>query len=350
MLDHTEYGPIPGTSPPLYQQKVYTASLLSAIAQANPILSTLTLKVPPPRTPHPIQPSITLDRFALLGAADPEIAYDVFITLVQDLLLPSRPPLLLCIDSLAHAMKLSAYRDAAFTLIHAHDLAILKWFMSHLSGASELPNGGMVLAAVSESNSPRNLSLDTALQELESSQSQTSDGDQETKAEDVSESNSLPKPSLNTAPQELESSQSQAANVKQEIKDQDTSESNPSPTSSSLSPAPYQHQVKLLKPQLSQPLPLYQQTKEKTFSYHPGRHNPFINYDQRVLDVFSRPGMEIQRLKGLTKAEARGLMDFWAKSGLVRQTVNETLLGEKWALSGGGVVGELERATLTMKI
>ncbi len=60
--------------------------------------------------------------------------------------------------------------------------------------------------------------------------------------------------------------------------------------------------------------------------------------------------MEIQRLKGLSKDEARGLMEYWAKSGLVRQKVNETLVGEKWTLSGGGVVGELERATVRMKI
>lgn len=95
---------------------------------------------------------------------------------------------------------------------------------------------------------------------------------------------------------------------------------------------------------------LYPETTESTFSYNPNCRNPFLKYDQRVLDVFSRPGMEIQRLKGLSKDEARGLMEYWAKSGVVRQKVNDTLVGEKWALSGGGVVAELERATVTMKI
>ena len=171
-------------------------------------------------------------------------------------------------------MKLSAYRNAAFALIHAHELAILNWFMGHLSGASLLPNGGMVLAATSGSNPSPNLTLDTALYELEF----------------------------------------------------------PLPQSQDATPTPYR------------------QTAEKEFSYFPHRHNPFVRYDQRVLDVFSRPGMQIQRLKGLSKDEARGLMEYWAKSGLVRNKVDETLVGEKWALSGSGVVGELERATFTMKI
>lgn len=34
----------------------------------------------------------------------------------------------------------------------------------------------------------------------------------------------------------------------------------------------------------------------------------------------------------------------------MRQKVDPTLVGEKWALSGGGVVGELERATVRMKL
>lgn len=346
VIAHTEYGPISGTSPPLYQQKVYTASLLSAMARANPILSTLTLKVPPPTTPDPIQPSIALDKFALLGAADPEIAYDIFKTLVQDLLLPSRPPLLLCIDSLAHAMKLSAYRNAAFALIHAHDLAILKWFMGHLSGASELPNGGMVLAAMSGSNTSPNPSLDTALHELEFLQSQTANLSPAMENKDGSKPDPSINPSVDTALQKPDSSQPQPSSSDQETKDKGPAESSLSPALPSLTPSPLQ-----LKPQAKppNPLPLYHQTPENTFTHHPGRRNPFIKYDQRVLDVFSRPGIEVQRIKGLTKAEAKGLMNYWAKSGLVRQTMNDTLLGEKWALSGGGVVGELERATFAMK-
>ena len=58
----------------------------------------------------------------------------------------------------------------------------------------------------------------------------------------------------------------------------------------------------------------------------------------------------MHRLKGLSKDEARGLMEYWAKSGILRQTVSESLVGEKWSLSGGGVVGELERGCVKMRV
>ena len=58
----------------------------------------------------------------------------------------------------------------------------------------------------------------------------------------------------------------------------------------------------------------------------------------------------MQRLKGLSKEEARELMAYWARSGMLRQKLSNGLVGEKWALSGGGIVGELERATVRMSI
>ena len=76
--------------------------------------------------------------------------------------------------------------------------------------------------------------------------------------------------------------------------------------------------------------------------------DPFTAYDQRVLE--SVKGMEVQRLHGLTKEEARGLMEYWAKSGVLRQTVSESLVGEKWTMAGGGVVGQLERAAIRMMV
>ena len=161
-------------------------------------------------------------------------------------------------------MKLSAYRNAAFELIHAHDLAILNWFMGHLSGASPLPNGGMVLAATSGSNTVPNPTLDIAIQELE------------------------------------------------------------------FPPAP------------GKPAPtLYPKKRGSTFGHNPLCRSPFISYDQRVLDILSssQPGLEVQRVKGLSKEEARGLMEYWAKSGMVRNRISESFIGEKWSLSGGGVWG-----------
>lgn len=82
--------------------------------------------------------------------------------------------------------------------------------------------------------------------------------------------------------------------------------------------------------------------------YRPALRNPFTRYDERVLSVFeSKPeGLEIQRLAGMTKEEARGLLEYYARSGVLRQKVSEGLVAEKWSVSGGGVVGELVRASL----
>lgn len=79
--------------------------------------------------------------------------------------------------------------------------------------------------------------------------------------------------------------------------------------------------------------------------------DPFKKYDERVLNVFNRPGggVGVQRIGGVGKEEARSLMEYWAKSGVVRQRVDEGFVGEKWSLSGGGVVGELERAVVRMR-
>jgi len=61
-------------------------------------------------------------------------------------------------------------------------------------------------------------------------------------------------------------------------------------------------------------------------------------------------GVEVLKLKGITKVEARGLMEYWAGSGVYRRVVDERVVDEKWALAGNGVVGEIQRATLKMRI
>ncbi|KAJ5491417.1 hypothetical protein N7539_002984 [Penicillium diatomitis] len=70
--------------------------------------------------------------------------------------------------------------------------------------------------------------------------------------------------------------------------------------------------------------------------------------DERVLELFKpttgkEPQFELQTLGGLTRDEARGYMEYFARSGLLREEVNETWVGEKWSLSGGGIIGELEK-------
>lgn len=73
--------------------------------------------------------------------------------------------------------------------------------------------------------------------------------------------------------------------------------------------------------------------------------------DTRVLDLFQpaektadKEGqLELQTLGGLTRDESRGYLEYFARSGLLREPVNEQWVSEKWTLSGGGVVGELEK-------
>lgn len=284
VLANTAYAPVPQTSPTLYAQRSYVANLLSSISRANPILTKINLSSPESVSSTqtligiPIPPSISLSRLAILGSKDTESAPQIFQLLLQELSLPGRPPLLICIDGLAHVMKESAYRTPSFKLIHAHDLAIVRWYMDYFSGATPLPNGGMVLAATSNSNVPRIPTLEVALTELEESQSHP-----------------------------------------------DSLRAEATTTPTSIIPTPYKPPIR----------------------------NPFATYDPRVLSVFESgkaAGLEVHRLRGLSKEETRALMEYWARSGVLRDQITDRLVAEKWTLSGGGVVGELERASIRMRV
>lgn len=287
VLANTAYAPVPQTSPTLYAQRSYVANLLSSISRANPILTKINLSSPDSisstQTPIgiPIPPSISLSRLAILGSQDTDSAPQILQLLLKELALPGRPPLLICIDGLAHVMKESAYRTPGFKLIHSHDLAIVRWFMDHFSGATSLPNGGMVLAATSNSNVPKVPTLDVALAELEESQSHPGSPSAKTTTTTTTPISSIPTP------------------------------------------------------------------------YKPPLRNPFATYDPRVLSVFEygkAAGLEVHRLRGLSKEETRALMEYWARSGVLRDRVTDRLVAEKWTLSGGGVIGELERASVRMRV
>jgi small subunit ribosomal protein S29 len=79
------------------------------------------------------------------------------------------------------------------------------------------------------------------------------------------------------------------------------------------------------------------------------RRDPYEkNYDSRVEAAFA--AAEVLKLKGVSKFEARGLMEYWAQSGLLRSVVDEKTVTEKWALAGHGILGEIERGSLRMRV
>ncbi|KAL4977425.1 mitochondrial ribosomal death-associated protein 3-domain-containing protein [Aspergillus desertorum] len=85
---------------------------------------------------------------------------------------------------------------------------------------------------------------------------------------------------------------------------------------------------------------------------------PYSNPDPRVLEAFDSPkptaakeGMlDVQELGGLTKDEARGFLEYFARSGLLRETVSDEWVSEKWTLAGGGVIGELEKLGRRLRV
>lgn len=250
----TEYAPLEGTNPRKFVQRTCIAQLLGRIAKANKTaLSKLQLSQKH-QVPFPVQENMSLDRFAELGAQDPDASWPIFTALWKELQAPGRPPILYTLDNIAHVARLSSYLTPDMYNIHACDLAILDHFVSHLSGSQPLQNGGIVLAADSESNRPKTAGLDLAIK------------------------------------------QSEAAG------------------------------------QGAARLPLFDSA------------SPYEVADPRVVELFR--AVEVMRLKGLNTEEAKTLLEYYSKSGMLRQSVTQGLVTERLSMSGGGIVGELERTTI----
>lgn len=167
---NTEYSPIPDTEPAQFSQPVYTLKLLQNIYAANKkILDSLKLEKDWSRLNGNLKSGSTIPDL-ILSCKESEFAWPTFNALWTELTLPGRPPLLFTIDGLAHINKLSDYRDPAYNSVHAHDLTMVRTFVQALSGVTALPNGGAVLAAVSESNALHHPSQELALDQLEAIQ------------------------------------------------------------------------------------------------------------------------------------------------------------------------------------
>ncbi|KAH7072945.1 mitochondrial ribosomal death-associated protein 3-domain-containing protein [Paraphoma chrysanthemicola] len=259
---HTEYAPLPDSNPVQYTQDTYTANLLQQIQKSNGGFLKATKLSTTPTLPVPLQSKATLNELVALGITNPEASWPVFAALWNELSQPGRPPIMLAVDGLSHIMRNSEYFSAEVKPIHAHDLTIIRHFIDHLSGQKQLPNGGLVLAATSKSNSPTSAALDFCIEVAEARQSTPDD-----------------------VPQ----------------------------------------------------------------------WNPYKKVDARVMEVLKdlnsdSKDFDVIQVGGLTKEEARAIMEYYAESGLLRHTVNEGFVSEKWSLAGMGNIGELERTSVRLRI
>ncbi|KAF2112479.1 mitochondrial ribosomal death-associated protein 3-domain-containing protein [Lophiotrema nucula] len=252
---HTEYAPLPGSQPTQYTQDLYTANLLSQIIKANEkILASININTNP-SLPFPLPANSNLKQLADLGIINPEASWPVFAALWKELTQPGRPPIMLGLDGLSHVMGESQYMSAEVKRIHAFDLTIVRHFIDHLSGKVALPNGGLVLAATTKSNSPTSPALDFSIQVAEARQNKASD------------------------------------------------------------------------------LPQW---------------NPYANVDQRAMEALK--DIEVLKVGGMSKEEARSIMEYYAASGMLRAKVDEGFVTEKWSLAGMGNIGELERASVRLRV
>ncbi|KAL6868477.1 mitochondrial ribosomal death-associated protein 3 domain-containing protein [Trichoderma novae-zelandiae] len=253
---NTEYSPVPDTEPMQFTQPVYCLKLLQNIYKANrAVLEKTPLKKDWSRLSASLKQGSTLADLAL-SAKESEFAWPTLSALWTELTQPGQPPVLFALDGLAHINKVSAYRDPAFNAVHAHELLLVRTFVDALSGKTELPNGGAVIAATSENNTQYHPSQELALSQLEAGQA-----------------------------------------------------GRPVPQ-----PDPYERK-----------------------------------YDDRVYDALKNS--TVMRLEGVSKDEARVLMEYWGASGMLRSVLDSRAVAEKWALAGHGIVGEMERASLmTMRV
>ncbi|KAL1610964.1 hypothetical protein SLS59_000601 [Nothophoma quercina] len=258
---HTDYAPLDGSEPTQYTQDTYTAALLSQILKANKAYFEQAKITQKHDLTVPLPTKAKLKDLVAIGVASPEASWSVFKALWNELSQPGQPQILLAAEGLSHIMRNSEYMNADVKPIHAHDLTVVRHFVDHLSGAKQLPNGGVVLAATSKSNAP-------------------------------------------------------------------------------TSPA-MEHQIKSAE-------------ALKTGATIP-QWNPYTSVDARTLEALKdlsnpKADLDILEVGGLSKEEARSIMEYYAESGMLRHQVNDGFVTEKWSLAGMGNIGELERASVRARI
>lgn len=259
---HTDYAPLPKSEPMQYTQDTYTANLLQQILKSNGTFLESTKITTKPDLPLPLPAKATLKELIALGMANPEASWPVFVALWNELSKPGQPPILLAVDGLSHIMRDSEYLSADVKPIHAHDLTLIRQFIDHLSGQKQLPNGGIVLGATSQSNAPTSPALDFCIEVAEA--------------------------------------------------------------------------------------------RQKTPDNVP-QWNPYKKVDVRVMEALKdlnseKSDFDVIKVGGLSKDEARSIMEYYAESGMLRHQVNDGFVNEKCSLSGMGNIGELEKASVRQRV
>ncbi|KAF4553937.1 putative mitochondrial ribosomal death-associated protein 3 [Elsinoe fawcettii] len=76
--------------------------------------------------------------------------------------------------------------------------------------------------------------------------------------------------------------------------------------------------------------------------------NPYVPFDKRVTDALK--DVHVRHLAGLSKEETKGVMEYYARSGIMRGKVDERAVSEAWTLGGGGTVGEIEAGVARLRV
>ncbi|KAA8893525.1 mitochondrial ribosomal death-associated protein 3-domain-containing protein [Sphaerosporella brunnea] len=161
VIGHTEYEHDSASG--LWAQREYTRTLLNQIANANRgVLKNLTLSKAYKLRNHDFPADFDLLHFCKVGSDDSAVSHEVFTVLLEELSQQGRLPVLFTLDSLNFMMRESEYRDPDFNIIHAHDLALPRYFIEYLNGTRKFAKG-LVIGATSAAGAPRTDALEYAL-------------------------------------------------------------------------------------------------------------------------------------------------------------------------------------------
>lgn len=193
--------------------------------------------------------------------------------------------------------------------IHAHDFVQVKHFIDHLSGDLKMTNGGIVLAATSLSEHMKSAALDVAIKAVKARQ----ENEGETRVSSYYDPyQKIDMRALKAMTSDFESSALPS-----------------SPYAAPDAPMPSETPEAVDATATSEPTSELEATGTTAVATHTESHK-----------------LGVIRLTGITKAEARTILEYWATSGMIRRQIEEKFVADQWTISGGGVFKELERGCL----